>query len=297
MARYDRRGHWRRGKNGSLHWVSAHHVRRDDFSRGYGARRAGGYEKYRRPQTSGTRAEVIWHRIPDHPNAECPVCGDDVWFIRARNGGCAYFDALGKPWPLHPCMALDRSKQDRLAAAAAAASYPGGPIRQSHSAATSAPQPEANPRADTTGSPAPAPTAAPASASAQTAAQKPPEPMTYETVLQALWALLLSIPVSYWVMNRLDAVPDLLWLWLIVLPTVVLGIAIVTFLARTRPSSRTEVEEGSWAARMIVGLFLVGPVFLIVGIIGNVLSLGFGALLLAATIASESRRQPGAASG
>ena len=32
------------------------------------------------------------------------MCGEDVWFFRNVNGGCAYFDAVGKPWPKHPCM-------------------------------------------------------------------------------------------------------------------------------------------------------------------------------------------------
>lgn len=33
----------------------------------------------------------------------CPICGQTpVYFVR-HNGGCAWFDALGKPWPKHPC--------------------------------------------------------------------------------------------------------------------------------------------------------------------------------------------------
>jgi hypothetical protein len=27
-----------------------------------------------------------------------------VWFFRNERGGCAYFDAVGAPWPKHPCM-------------------------------------------------------------------------------------------------------------------------------------------------------------------------------------------------
>jgi len=33
----------------------------------------------------------------------CPICGDEVFFIR-HNGGCAWFDELGQPWPKHGCM-------------------------------------------------------------------------------------------------------------------------------------------------------------------------------------------------
>jgi ribosomal protein S27E len=38
------------------------------------------------------------------PNANCPVCGATVYFFRHENGGCAWFDAVGKPWPIHACM-------------------------------------------------------------------------------------------------------------------------------------------------------------------------------------------------
>lgn len=38
----------------------------------------------------------------------CPVCGDDVFFIR-HNGGCVWVDELGWPWPKHPCMSEEKS--------------------------------------------------------------------------------------------------------------------------------------------------------------------------------------------
>lgn len=37
------------------------------------------------------------------PNARCPVCGAHVWFYQAPNGGRAFFDDIGWPWPKHPC--------------------------------------------------------------------------------------------------------------------------------------------------------------------------------------------------
>lgn len=48
-------------------------------------------------------------RLPGHlegepePNAKCPVCGERVHFRQLDNGGRVYFDALGPPWPKHPC--------------------------------------------------------------------------------------------------------------------------------------------------------------------------------------------------
>ncbi len=32
----------------------------------------------------------------------CQYCGEHVFFVR-YNGGCVWFDALGKPWPKHQC--------------------------------------------------------------------------------------------------------------------------------------------------------------------------------------------------
>lgn len=108
MTRYRRRGHWRTSKNGTRHWVSGHTVNRYRSSWA-GAR----FTPSRRPSSPGhlgrqTRSAlpaVKWRRLPDEPNATCPVCGARVWFFRNEHGGCAYFDALGRPWPLHPCMA------------------------------------------------------------------------------------------------------------------------------------------------------------------------------------------------
>ena len=39
-----------------------------------------------------------------NPRAKCPVCGDRVFFYRSPHGGAVYFDALGQPWPKHPCI-------------------------------------------------------------------------------------------------------------------------------------------------------------------------------------------------
>lgn len=38
-------------------------------------------------------------------NARCPVCAARVYFYISPNGGRVYFDALGPPWPKHPCTA------------------------------------------------------------------------------------------------------------------------------------------------------------------------------------------------
>ena len=47
-------------------------------------------------------------RITDYssfvnPNASCPGCGKQVFFYQSPSGGRIFFDALGPPWPKHPC--------------------------------------------------------------------------------------------------------------------------------------------------------------------------------------------------
>tara|TARA_Y100000588_G_scaffold394409_2_gene514761 strand:+ start:5632 stop:6396 length:765 start_codon:yes stop_codon:yes gene_type:complete len=49
------------------------------------------------------------------PNANCPVCGQRVFFYSCPNGGRAYFDELGPPWPRHPCTSQQRLLQPKPA--------------------------------------------------------------------------------------------------------------------------------------------------------------------------------------
>lgn len=48
-----------------------------------------------------------------NPNARCPACGAQVFFYQSPYGGRVYFDALGWPWPKHPCTD-SRQACDRL---------------------------------------------------------------------------------------------------------------------------------------------------------------------------------------
>ena len=43
-----------------------------------------------------------------HPTS-CWWCEEDVYFFRDENGGCALFDSLGPPWPIHACWEDHRS--------------------------------------------------------------------------------------------------------------------------------------------------------------------------------------------
>lgn len=52
-----------------------------------------------------------------NPNASCPVCGDRVFFYQSPYGGRVFFDALGPPWPKHPCTDNSGYKPQPLSAA------------------------------------------------------------------------------------------------------------------------------------------------------------------------------------
>jgi hypothetical protein len=39
------------------------------------------------------------------PNATCRYCGSRVFYYQSVDGGRVFFDALGPPWPKHPCTA------------------------------------------------------------------------------------------------------------------------------------------------------------------------------------------------
>lgn len=49
-----------------------------------------------------------------NPNAHCPVCGKIVFYYQSPNGGRVFFDALGWPWPKHPCTDNPASQSGRI---------------------------------------------------------------------------------------------------------------------------------------------------------------------------------------
>lgn len=130
MSTFRRRGHWRRGKNGTKHWVSGHSVSRDGrgifepYSR-YSTLRPSRLANDPSPswRTRVSTARTSWNPPPEDPNARCPVCLEPVWFFRNERGGCAYFDAIGKPWPLHPCMEQLQTGEDRRAPSEARSAF------------------------------------------------------------------------------------------------------------------------------------------------------------------------------
>ena len=102
MGSYRRRGHYRRGRNGTRHWVSAHYVRR---GRQKSTRKASISFSRR---TLSSNAPSAPRRPISHsllaPNSRCPVCGALTYFYANEHGSKVYFDELGPPWPKHPCL-------------------------------------------------------------------------------------------------------------------------------------------------------------------------------------------------
>ena len=69
---------------------------------GHLGRSPGGYFGGYDLRTPAGRARVYTDSHVD-PNARCPVCDAHVFFYQSPYGGRVYFDALGWPWPKHPC--------------------------------------------------------------------------------------------------------------------------------------------------------------------------------------------------
>lgn len=101
MTMFWREGFWRTNAYGNTHWVERHLVERDSWDRGGangGAVPADFYKELAdaRAHRSATARYV-------NPNADCPVCGQPVFFFQNEYGSRVYFDELGPPWPKHPC--------------------------------------------------------------------------------------------------------------------------------------------------------------------------------------------------
>jgi hypothetical protein len=101
MTTFYRTGHWRTNAYGTTYWVSAHEVSRYDWPGGIGA--VALTHTAFRSLTAAIPLDPQLPRSYTNPNATCPVCGAEVFFYQSQYGGRVFFDALGPPWPKHPC--------------------------------------------------------------------------------------------------------------------------------------------------------------------------------------------------
>lgn len=277
VTTYRRRGHWRRGKDGQRHWVSAHSVNRTGSS-GWLWRSAPGRPVYRAPAPAFP-PPVRWRRVPAEPNATCPVCGARVWFFRNKRGGCAYFDAVGAPWPKHPCMELP-GLHDHLADHQAKQAYERQQARLARRARWVALAEER--RLQRAGSPAERAAgrrrfaglttrvgAAPAGDAADMDGHRR-WALGWWTVFAMLLAWLGSLPISYSAYVEMSEPPIWPLHLLVGMPTVVTMVSIVRFLL-TVPAPRPTLGR-------VAGALLLAPIFLMVGIPLFLFTIGFGSL-------------------
>lgn len=106
MGSYRRRGHYRRGRNGTKHWVSTHNVRRSGRR---GSISLPSFTRRTLPSFTQKASRSSTGRSVIAPNARCPVCGALTYFYANEHGSKVYFDALGPPWPKHPCLDIARA--------------------------------------------------------------------------------------------------------------------------------------------------------------------------------------------
>ena len=97
MTQFWRDGYWRMSVHGLEHWVEGHWVDREHWDRSVHPYADAASRLKRARATIGTTSRYV------SPNADCPICGAEVFFHQNEFGSRVYFDELGPPWPKHPC--------------------------------------------------------------------------------------------------------------------------------------------------------------------------------------------------
>jgi hypothetical protein len=104
MTKFWRERFMRTSVYGNTHWVEGHWVERDDWDRDSSS---GNLSSYYLDRLADIRADRSATACFVNPNADCPVCGQPVFFYQNHSGSRVYFDELGPPWPKHPCTDQD----------------------------------------------------------------------------------------------------------------------------------------------------------------------------------------------
>lgn len=91
MSTFSRSKHLRTNRYGTTFEVREHRVRRDEWSVGQP-----GEARPFRADGAGTGNLLV-------PNAQCPVCGESVWYFESAEGGRVFFDTVWPDWEKHPC--------------------------------------------------------------------------------------------------------------------------------------------------------------------------------------------------
>ena len=108
MNIYRRRGHFRRGPGGGRYFVKSHDVVRENTVEA-NRRKTLPNRKFQDSLSFNVYQPITSRFVI--PNAECPVCGQRVFFYRNEHGSAVWFDDLGPPWPKHACLDVHSSSQ------------------------------------------------------------------------------------------------------------------------------------------------------------------------------------------
>lgn len=100
MTRFRRDGFYRTSMYGNTHWVHGHWVDREEWSR---SGNVDATEDNYRSLLDSARVRNSRAARFVNPNANCPVCGEPVFFYQNEYGSRVFFDEVGPPWPKHPC--------------------------------------------------------------------------------------------------------------------------------------------------------------------------------------------------
>lgn len=209
------------------------------------------------------------------------MCGARVWFFRNKRGGCAYFDALGIPWPKHPCMAGFRF--DDLAAQQAKTAYESAQRKAEARArrvaladerraarALRRAERDARVKGESGAFSKPPSMVAPELQRVSAPTQRT---IGWWTVMSMLLAWVGSLPLSIADFNQSDDSPAWFDHWVVTMPTIVSLAAMLWFLWRVstpRPS-----------LLRLAGTVVLAPVFLVVGVLSFLFTLGIGSFVFA----------------
>jgi hypothetical protein len=221
------------------------------------------------------------------------VCGARVWFFRNERGGCAYFDAIGVPWPKHPCM--DRpGRYDPVAGQQARQAYERAQSkaakrarrtaladdRQRQGAARKAAGAAHQGRAPRFTASAPVVRAR----KRPIAGEGKQRSLGWWTVFAMLLAWFGSLPLTVAMYADPEGSPMWTTHLIVGMPTVVSLVALLRFLFAVPTPKPTFAR--------ILGAVLLAPLFLVIGVLVFLFTAGFGSLVFAWILRQQARRQP-----
>ena len=220
------------------------------------------------------------------------MCGARVWFFRNKRGGCAYFDAIGVPWPKHPCMDHP-GRYDHVAGRQARQAYERAQAKAVNRARRRALAEEgqrqgAARKVVEAAHQARAPRLTASAPVVRAKAQSWPGEgkqwsLGWWTVFAMLLAWLGSLPLT----GAMYADPDGSPMWtthlIVGMPAVVTLVALLRFLFAV-PAPKPTLAR-------ILGSVLLAPLFLVIGVLVFLFTAGFGSLVFAWILRQQARRQ------